>query len=73
MDMLSVIELPSEWPAMAAVPLEQILLITKTGALETELGPPFMGGLRNSEAYKSGWALVAYNLITELISFAVIN
>lgn len=53
MDMLSATELPSDWFALSGLGYDQNFLATTMDPSEYALGPPFVGTLRDSDAYKS--------------------
>lgn len=53
MDMLSATELPADWPALSGLTHDQVVLATTMDPSQHALGPPFVGSLRNSDAYKS--------------------
>ncbi|KAL7065008.1 hypothetical protein AAHC03_05159 [Spirometra sp. Aus1] len=53
LDMLSSTELPQDWPLLAGLGHDQNFLITAMDPEPLDLGPPFEGTRRDSEAYKS--------------------
>ncbi|EUB55542.1 Myosin-XV [Echinococcus granulosus] len=53
MDMLSATELPSDWFALSGLGYDQNFLATTMDPSEYALGPPFVGTLRDNDAYKS--------------------
>ncbi|CDS42665.1 myosin XV [Echinococcus multilocularis] len=53
MDMLSATELPSDWFALSGLSYDQNFLATTMDPSEYALGPPFVGTLRDNDAYKS--------------------
>ncbi len=54
MDMLSATELHSDWSALSGLTHDQAFLATTMDPSQYALGPPFVGTLRNNDAYKSG-------------------
>ncbi|VDN21383.1 unnamed protein product [Dibothriocephalus latus] len=53
MDMLSANELPQDWPFLAGLSYDQNFLVTGMDLEPLDVGPPFEGTRRDSEAYKS--------------------
>uniref|UniRef100_A0A0R3T8F0 Conjugal transfer protein TraG n=1 Tax=Rodentolepis nana TaxID=102285 RepID=A0A0R3T8F0_RODNA len=53
MDMLSATELPSDWFSLSGLSPDQTFLGTTMDPSQHALGPPFVGTLRDADAYKS--------------------
>lgn len=53
MDMLSAAELPSDWFTLSGLGQDQNFLTTAIQSSQGTLGPPFVGTLRDNDAYKS--------------------
>lgn len=53
MDMLSSSELPADWLKLSGLGMDQNFLATTMDPSQYALGPPFVGSLRDTDAYKS--------------------